>query len=354
MMIKICSWNLNGIKKKFSNDNILSFLNNFNLLCISETHFGVRSKCPDGFTLIARSKKIESKAPRGGVAIFRNNSSYFDVDLLYDGFQDCVVCRVRNTEIVLVAFYIPPSTSIYYDERYFEALDLIYNMFRNYKLFIIGDLNCRVGTPSHDSIRYATNPDIGVNAHGAKLNNWIIGKDLLIMNGYTLDSKQFSSDFTFYRGKSRSQNDLVLSNAPDMIKSFTIKEKQIYSDHTPVSFVLSARPWCSIEFIQRCAKGVLSDDHLDINKRKVPSLNFNRIDWPQAIKDLEEKSPTINMSLQNPDMDNDHLEALITTTIYDVCRKNYKRVTKDIVIPPIHNNCTSRNFKAIAKMNFYT
>ena len=82
MMIKICSWNLNEIKKKFSNDNVLSFLNDFNLVCISETHFGVRSKCPDGFTLIARSKKIESKAPRGGVAIFRNNSSYFDVDQL--------------------------------------------------------------------------------------------------------------------------------------------------------------------------------------------------------------------------------------------------------------------------------
>ena len=135
------------------------------------------------------------------MAIFRNNSSYFHLDLLYDGFQDCVICRVRNTDVVLVVFYIPPSTSMSYDERYFEALDLIYNMFRNYKLFIIGDLNCRVGTPIHNSITYAANPDTGVNAHGAKLNKWLIGKDVLIMNGYTLESKQFSSDFTFYRGK---------------------------------------------------------------------------------------------------------------------------------------------------------
>ena len=139
-----------------------------------------------------------------------------------------------------------------------------------------------------------------------------------------------------------------------MISSFTINEKKIYSDHTPVSFVISTRPWCSIDFIQRCSRGILSDDHIDINKRKIPSLKFDRIDWPQAIIDLEEKSISINNSLQNLNLDNDHLEALISTTIYDTCRKNYKRIPRDIHVPPIHENCTSRNLKAIAKMNFYT
>ena len=35
--------------------------------------------------------KIESKSPRGGVALYKNNSCSIDVEIIYDGFRDCVV-----------------------------------------------------------------------------------------------------------------------------------------------------------------------------------------------------------------------------------------------------------------------
>ena len=260
-----------------------------------------------------------------------------------------------NTDVLLVVMYLPPSNSVYYDEKYFENLDLIYGMFHSYQLFVVGDLNCRVGTPSHSNINYTSNPDTVVNRNGSKLNKWLCGKNLCIMNGYNSETKKMDSNFTFFRGKSRSQNDLILSNTIDTVESLTILDKEIYSDHTPVSFCISVRPWCSLNFIQDCAKGFLSDDHWDINKRRVPSLIFSKINWPETIRCLEEKSSMINERLLDPSMSNDQLVALISTTIYDACRNNYKRKNDDPVIPPPNfETCNSANFKAIAKMNFFT
>ena len=98
---------MNGVKNKFMTDSVSSFLNSFDIVCICETHFGVRSKALVNFTLISRSKKIESKSPRGGVALYKNNSCSIDVEIIYYGFRDCVVCRIKNTDVILVAMYIP-------------------------------------------------------------------------------------------------------------------------------------------------------------------------------------------------------------------------------------------------------
>ena len=346
---------MNGIKSKFSNENVLKILKNFDIACICETHFGIRSKSLDGFTLVARSKQIESKSPRGGVAVYRNNSCPVNVELFYDGLKDCVICKIMNTNVLLVAMYIPPTNSIYFEESYFENLDLIYNTFHSHSIFIMGDLNCRVGTPSHTEISYSQNPDTVVNTHGSKLKKWIGGTDLKILNGCTLDTRKLATNFTFFRGNSRSQNDLILSNDTDMVNSLDILEKGCYSDHCPLSLCVNVLPSCSLNFINDCAKGFLSDDHLDINKRRIPSLIFSKINWPEAVKELDEKSTLINEKLLDPTMSNDKMVALISTTIYNTCKENYK-TTRDLELQLVPNQatCNSANFKAIAKMNFFT
>ena len=111
------------------------------MLCISESHFGIRSKCPNDFTLVGRSKKVESKSPRGGVAIFKSRSCSVDLELMSDDFQDSVICRIMNTDVLLVAMYIPPSNSVYFDEKYFANLDLISDVFKSHQLIILGDFN---------------------------------------------------------------------------------------------------------------------------------------------------------------------------------------------------------------------
>ena len=59
--LSICFWNVNGVKNKFLATELKSLFENKDILIVSETHFNVRTKCPDNFILIARSRAVESK-----------------------------------------------------------------------------------------------------------------------------------------------------------------------------------------------------------------------------------------------------------------------------------------------------
>ena len=85
---------MNGIKNKFSSESVLKIFEKFTLLIINETHFGVRSKCPAGLLLIGRSRKIQSKSPRGGVAIYKSLLYPLLIDVLYEGLKDCRINTV--------------------------------------------------------------------------------------------------------------------------------------------------------------------------------------------------------------------------------------------------------------------
>ena len=67
--------------------------------------------------------------------------------------------------------YIPPVNSIYFTEEYFSNLHLIIEYFRHCNIYIINDMNCRIGTPtSHlPDISYCDNPDTFINSHGCKI-----------------------------------------------------------------------------------------------------------------------------------------------------------------------------------------
>ena len=127
MHVKILTWNLNGVKAKFLNENIQKIFSTFDIVIINETHFGVRARCPDGFLLVGGSSKLNSKVHRGGVAIYKNLSCNFPLELVYDGLKDCVICGVPNSDFILAGIYIPPYNSIYFDDMYFTNLDIIYN-----------------------------------------------------------------------------------------------------------------------------------------------------------------------------------------------------------------------------------
>ena len=74
-MANFCVWNLNGIHIKFLSNDVCKFIDENEVLIITETHFGVRSKCPQNFLLIARSLPRESFG-----TIFKNRrlSSWFE------------------------------------------------------------------------------------------------------------------------------------------------------------------------------------------------------------------------------------------------------------------------------------
>ena len=105
---------------------------------------------------------VESKKPRGGVVIYKKKSTQIQIDIICNEFRDCVVVQIRNTNMVLACMYIPPENSKYYDDIYFDNLQMLLNHFNDRYLLIAGDLNSRFG----NLISQSQNPDKTTNKHG--------------------------------------------------------------------------------------------------------------------------------------------------------------------------------------------
>ena len=96
---------------------------------------------------------------------------------------------------------------------------------------------------------------------------------------------------------------------------------------------------------------MFNDDHLNINKRKVPPIKLSRIDWPKAIAKLEEESRRISDVTSHNHVDNETFYLLLSNAIYDTCNKKcYKKEKLKVHYPPHAENCNSKNFKAIAQI----
>ena len=147
----------------------------FDIVVLNETHFNERVKCPDGFIFEGRSTKVDSKVPRGGTAIYKNKQSPLCIEIVCNTLRDCVIAEVKNSGIVIVAQYIPPSNSVYYDDIYFENMDLIYKKFSRKRLLVLGDLNARIGDVTYidQLIKHTKNPDSIINSNGRNLMKWM-------------------------------------------------------------------------------------------------------------------------------------------------------------------------------------
>ena len=171
--------------------------------------------------------------------------------------------------------------------------------FKDIPTICLGDLNSRFGTPPPllPNVSYKPNPDVICNTNGKRLLEILSQiNSFHILNGLQCFPLKADSDFTFYRGKSRSQNDVVLSNCIEYIKSFNILEKRIYSDHKPCSVEIRKNSKTSLDIVKRCSENTFSYNHYDINRRLVPPIKFSRVDVTGAIKDLEKLANEISVS----------------------------------------------------------
>ena len=345
------------MKNKFTEDDVIKLFKKIDILIINETHFNQRIKCPPNFLYVGRSAKVESKSPRGGVAIYKNIELTLTLDVLCDSLRDCVIVGLKDTDLVIAAQYIPPSNSIYYNEIYMENLSLIYEKYKSSNLLLTGDLNSRVGSVNYsdNNLFHAPNPDTISNASGCKLMKWVEDgrKDMILLNGLKCENKRFDTDFTFYRGNVRSQNDLTFSNKINSVNSLAILDKNIYSDHCPVVVSCTIVRNIPMEFIYECSRCVFNDDHYDINRRIRQPINMGRVDLVKMINNLQSTADEILIDVDNND--NDTLAIKISDGIYKACRDSYgiKTEVVDEPLPENLNNCNSKHFKAIADMNLH-
>ena len=228
----------------------------FDIVIIGESHFKIRIKCP-----IGKSKTKLSKKGRGGVAVYRKFQSRVKLIMISDDFPDAVLFEIEGSNIIIAAIYITPSNNIYFNDKYFQNLKILLDLYVLHQtIIIIGDLNARMANDfSSKGITYQSYPDENKNPNCKTLKE-IIDEydDILLINGLQLQNKSFDSKFTFYRGRLKSQIDVCLSNNVDILNEFHIMDKLYFSDHCPISLKFDAKISYPYQLLSGCAKGVLN------------------------------------------------------------------------------------------------
>ena len=318
---------------------------------ITETHFGIRTRCPKNFEIVCRSNMVESKKPRGGVVIYKKKSTQIQIDIICNEFRDCVVVQIRNTNMVLACMYIPPENSKYYDDIYFDNLQMLLNHFNDRCLLIAGDLNSRFG----NLISQSQNPDKTTNRHGKTLVDIIQSNpSLCILNGLQNTDKSFDSNYTFHRGAVSSQVDIALSNNIGNITSLNILKKLIYSDHCPLQISCSIIIKPDLHLIRDCAEQQFSYDQYDVSRRIKPVIKLDKIDIPKMISALGVLAENLKTEM-NGRFDENETAAKIENGMYNACKQNKLRSNETILDDRVEfPNCNSKNFKAIAEINLHT
>ena len=313
-----------------------------------ETNFLKRYKCPDNFTLIARSKNV-SNVRRGGVAVYMKDHQDLEFTVYHDVCPDAVVFSIRGTRLLIVAPYVTPYNSKYRTTGVFSILSVILSRFKNYEICMIGDLNARCGTPVLRDTVYETNPDSTVNDYGKKLINLCNENDLVIINGLKKHHGNFDTKFTFHRGNAKSQNDWCVSNCSESIDSFSILPKLLESDHSPLSVKLSTKRFMTLELLESMSAANLSYEMYE-KMRVKPKICIDNMDTT----DLAQKFNSIAHSLQNM-MDSgqatvDVISNALNSKIYNACAQKSNRLVR---IPEQKEHLTSYNFRAIADANLH-
>ena len=352
--LTLCFWNINGVKNKFNSDDVIEIFRNKDIIAISETHFNIRSKCPKGFFMVGRSKIIKSLKPRGGVAIYKNQNSQIKIKSINIDFTDCVVIELVDTSIVIIALYIPPHNTLYYKDEYFSNIRIMLDTLgKTRKIYIVGDLNSRINNnfPKR-GYEYTQNPDSTVNQNGRILINILKEyENLIVVNGFVSENNTYDSNYTFYRKNWMSQNDICITNDINNVSNFIIAPKPLQSDHCPCVLSISIKMNFPLHLLNDYSIGFRNYDHYDINKRTRKIVHSSNVNLQQLNEDLNIIGNEINEKFTNGNVTHEYINNMcdeITESIYSCCLKNIRR--KDIQIEaPKQNNCTSKNFKAIAE-----
>ena len=353
-----CFWNLNGVKNKFMSMITNEVIQVADVLIISETHFNKRTKCPNNYVLVENSPPTESKRPRGGVAIYKRIHCSLQFTTILN-LPDCIVCETNDTNILIIAIYIPPSTSPFYKDDYFENLKAIVLHFMQHKIiYIMGDLNSRHGDMNSQHLQYKPNPDPTINSNGQKLRQLLAETPCLkILNGLIHQNKTFDSQYTFSRGKSTSQIDICITNNTSSANNLKVLKKTAVSDHSPVTITLSVERRSPIPILEACAAGFLSYKHYDVNRKIPRTVKMENCNLVNLMKDLESLGNNLLLEFGQVIETKEEMESLnekITKGIYDCCVRNRRTETiTELINEGSENlqNCDSHNFQAIADAN---
>lgn len=114
--MNILFWNIEGLKGKLENRNVIDYLNCFDLLCLVETWTGL-GEIPEllGFECICRGGMREADRGRypGGIAVFYQSKMTRQVTEIRSSMKEIIWTLVvyERKQILIRTIYLQPESS---------------------------------------------------------------------------------------------------------------------------------------------------------------------------------------------------------------------------------------------------
>ena len=334
---------------------------NFDVVFISETHLtkGQLYELKNFAAVHNPYSTVDDVKPRGGISCFIQVNFLKHVKRTDITVSENIIVNLKNGD-VLFGSYVPPS-----DSPYHQITDMcdVANMFvpKDHDRIVLGggDLNGRVGDIKMNmplkGMKYLPNVDKIVNDSGKEILKICRSFRCFIVNNLQFQNKKFESDFTFYKGNKKSQNDLILANtaALDAIEEFKVHNVMWNpSDHTPLSVTFK------LNTIKRDFSSIASADllteRISVEQSKPKKIITSNVDWEKFTSLVENDYHSYKYKAEALNVENslDNLDDLVSAFSDSVYRsatlsnsqvEEVSQVPEDGIFPTIEDLLAAQN-----------
>ena len=141
--LKLCAWNICGLKDKLQNEDILKFILDFDIVWILESKKYFNLQVPGFFIYQNVSREGHH---RGGVIMLVKQkyvNYIMEVDTNTEGQIWAILAKKGSSMVKVGGVYIPPEDSPYFNPAEYGALAAHTRDFKS--VIVLGDFNSRVG-----------------------------------------------------------------------------------------------------------------------------------------------------------------------------------------------------------------
>ena len=326
-------YNIQGLTRyKLSDADLINYITKFDIILLCETWTSKKSAIgiPGYEPYFSHRPKLNKNARRcsGGVILYVKENILSYVKIVKDDIPDMVWVKLDKNrfgfenDLLLCLCYVSPNTASCQSATYHDVLDQIVLDIAKFEcdydkpLYLVaGDFNSRVAAApdyvEHDDFRYLPLPDeytvddnivsarstadATVNAQGKRLLELCKMCNLRIFNGrFGSDGRSPRNTCFTYNGTSTV--DLILGSPPlfSHALDFVVHEPMVFSDHAPVSLMLSVIPkQIILNYTSKVEKTMWNDEKLHMYQQNLAQQNctemFNKMihviesnDFPSA------------------------------------------------------------------------
>ena len=300
--LKICSWNIAGLKDKLQDENILRFIMEFDVIFIQESKRYFHLNVP-GFNVYTNVSTAGQH--RGGMVMLLK--CYLSDEVLNVNTDDESQIWLTMSwwpSFKFGGIYIPPDDSPYYSPVLHGKLAA--HTLPPDNVIVLGDFNGRVGTPlvrneEGQIYQYSGGLDAVTNNNGRALMNICNNNDMVIVNNLLLGDKHFKGNLTYRQGRRWvSEIDLCLSKKSCLSSIYDLQVHQTVngSDHAPISISLRIKSSNTVAIRDLVSRSIAINKPGDgqpvpLNNKLKKSLNHKEIDTSLFTTLLQEIPPPI-------------------------------------------------------------